>query len=370
MTLAGLLTFGQFPQQWFPQLMVSVVAHPADTTGSVRFLDNETLRGPIPDLVVQAEAVIRRNLAVRAEMGELGRRDVPEIPTELVREAIVNALLHRDYSPTTRGTQVAVNLYPDRLEVRSPGGLFGLSEDDLGQVGASSSRNMALASLLADAYLPHSDELVAENRASGIPAMYRQARAAGLALPRFRSTTTGFTVTIEREPLLGPESRAWIRALGVEPAPGREVALAMLRRGPITESMLRRWGIERTAVKRLLRDLVDNGIAVDTRDSREPRYVLDPTRPTKVVPPTVEPKRGSRRPTRTSPAANETVLMAVRGRRDFTAKDVALLTGLSRPTVVKVLNALIDTHQVEAVGTANSPRRRYRWVGRVEEGES
>jgi ATP-dependent DNA helicase RecG len=75
---------------------------------------------------------------------------VSEYPVEALREAVVNALMHRDYAQVARGTQVQVEMYPDRLLVRNPGGLFGpVSEGELGLEGVSSSRNPVLAALLA-----------------------------------------------------------------------------------------------------------------------------------------------------------------------------------------------------------------------------
>ncbi|MET7417640.1 ATP-binding protein [Dactylosporangium sp. NPDC005555] len=353
LTLAGLLTYGQFPQQFFPQLMVSVVVHSPDPASDIRFLDNQTVRGSIPEMVETTLSVLRRNLAVRAVISDRGGRlDEVEYPLEAVREAVVNALLHRDYSPVTRGTQVQVELFPDRLVVRSPGGLYGgVLVDELGEEGISSSRNAVLASLLADTYLPSSNELVAENRSSGIPAMLAVARSRGLPRPNFRSSISSFVVTMARSELINPEVRRWIAGLHAQlPTPAHEIALAMLRENYLTNEMLRQWGVDRIAAGQVLRDLVDQGLAVKEGGRRYARYVLDPAAGSR-----------AREPDLLS-ALLPDVGEALRRSGEATAGELVALTGLSRTAVLNHLRALTERGEVVAVGAARSPNRRYRWV--------
>ncbi len=352
LTLAGLLTFGEFPQQHFPQLMVSVVVHAPETTSGTRFLDNRTIRGPIPDLVDTALTILRRNLANRANINEFGRTDEVEYPLEAVREALVNALLHRDYSPTTRGTQVQVDLYPDRLTIRSPGGLYGgIHVEDLGEVGVSSSRNATLASLLSDTYLPRRDELVAENRASGIPAMVEATRRRGLPRPSFTSTIARFDVTLRRSELLSPNVREWI----VRVCPHRrtelhELALALMRTGYVTNAMLREYGADRIEAGNVLRDLVDRGLALRENSSRRyAQYVLDPS---------IEGHVG---PEPLFPEMLPSIESVLRSRGAATAAEIAAATGLSRSTVSARLRDLMSAGKVTAEGAPRSPRRSYIW---------
>lgn len=357
LTLAGLLVFGQFPQQFFPQLMVSVVVHSPDSSSGTRFLDNQTVRGPIPEMVETTLAVLRRNLAVRAVISEHGSRvDEIEYPLEAVREAVVNALMHRDYSPVTRGTQVQIELFPDRLVVRSPGGLYGgVIVDELGEEGISSSRNAVLSSLLADTYLPSSNELVAENRSSGIPAMLAVARRRGLPRPSFRSSIASFVVTMARSELLSPEVRRWISRLGAHlPTQAHHLALAMLRDDYLTNEMLRQWGVDRVAAGQVLRDLVDQGLAVKEGGRRYARYVLDPAA-----------SGQSRAPdlfSALSPQSPPDVAEALKARGEATASELVEVTGLSRNAVLNHLRALAKTETIEVVGPAQSPKRRYRWT--------
>lgn len=359
-TLAGLLTFGTYPQQQFPQLMVSMVALPVsdESATETRFLDNVTARGSIPEMVSEVVAAVRRNLMARTSVTGEGRAEQLDYPLAAIREAVVNAVLHRDYSPVTRGTQVQVELHPDRLEVRSPGGLHGaLTEDDLGVQGVSSSRNAVLASLLSDTYLPHSDRLVAENRASGVPAMIEGARRQGLPRPVFTSSVTSFVVTMSRSELLGPSTRRWLTALGrTMPSPTHEIALAMMRTGFATNASLREWGADQATSSRVLRDLVDWGLALKQGGRRYTRYVLDPRLGR-------EPDLFTPIPGLSSGRVGATVESELGRRGSASAAELAAATGLSRVSVLHHLKPLIDRGSVEAIGATRSPRRSYRWLG-------
>lgn len=361
LTMAGLLSFGAYPQQFFPQLMVSVVVYPGDAADRVRFLDNATVRGPIPDMVAETLRMLRRNLAARAVMTDFGRTDRLDYPLEAIREAIVNAVLHRDYSPLTRGTQIQVELYPDRLTVRSPGGLYGdLVPEALGEnERASTSRNALLASLLSDTYLPGSEDLVAENRSTGIPTMIRLARESGLPRPAFTSDIRAFTVTMSRSQLLGREVREWIAELGVPvPTSVHEIALAMLRDGPVTNSMLREWGADLTTASQALRYLVDQGIAIREGSRRYARYVLDPRYADR-------PRQPMLALTAVGDTSRGAAATADHLRRlgSASARELEQATGRTRPTVVGHLNTLVAQGLARAVGASRSPKRRYEWIG-------
>lgn len=260
-SLGGMLALGSFPQEWYPQLMITLIVHEADpgTSGQPRFLDNQQFRGPIPEQVAECVAAVRRNIAARGFVGESGRLDAPDYPLEAVREAVVNAVLHRDYSPVSRGTQITVELHPDHLEVTSPGGIFGpVTVADLGEEGVSSSRNGYLAQLLSDTYLPRSDRVVAENRASGVPAMIRDLLRSGLPQPTFRNHPGRFEVRFARSELFDSVPRE-------RPAEGHgstydAVTTLLRRRGRSTAAELAaQVDRSRPAVLAAVRKLVDQG---------------------------------------------------------------------------------------------------------------
>lgn len=91
----------------------------------MRFSDSENIDGPIPAMVVDAVRAVSRNMRHGAIVKGALREDVPDYPLPAVREAVANALMHRDYSLDGQGTPVLVDLYPDRPEISNPGGLFG-----------------------------------------------------------------------------------------------------------------------------------------------------------------------------------------------------------------------------------------------------
>ncbi len=194
-TLASLMLFGLYPQGNFPQLCITSVVVPGYTIGDTgddgaRFLDNKRIEGTIPEMLEGALIFVQRNMHVKTIISEDGKRvDKPEYPMKAVREIILNALIHRDYSINTENSPIRIILYTDRLEVENPGGLYGrLTIDNLGKVGADT-RNPYIASALEIM-------ISTENRFSGIPTVRHEMAKAGLPEPVFSSSRGVFKVTL------------------------------------------------------------------------------------------------------------------------------------------------------------------------------
>lgn len=195
-TLAGLMTFSKYPQAYFPQLCITAVALPGTTQGVAgsdgeRFIDNKRITGAIPDMLEEAVEFVRINSRTKTIIDEEGhRRDKPEYPVKAVREAILNALVHRDYSIHTENVPIRIEMYRDRMEIINSGGLYGkISVDALGKVRPET-RNAALANML---------ELlkITENRYSGIPTMRTEFLNAGLPIPIFSAVHGEFKVMMK-----------------------------------------------------------------------------------------------------------------------------------------------------------------------------
>jgi ATP-dependent DNA helicase RecG len=288
-SLAGLLTLGVYPQQFFPQLNVTFVVLPSDQAGAVpeggpRFIDNRSLNGPVPWIVSDTVDAIVRNMRVAGTVRGVGREDVYEYPVEALREAIVNAIMHRDYSPPSRGAQVQVEMYPSRLVVRNPGGLFGpVAETELGMEGVTSSRNPVLSALLQEVQLPDSDRVICENRGTGIPTMLEQLRRSGTASVRFSNAISHFTVTFTHAERNVPGGQA--QSPG-ESHPGRgltgrpaEIMALFAGQPELTASdVAQATGLSRAMTQRHLARLVEKGRLVPTAppSSRNRAYRLPP----------------------------------------------------------------------------------------------
>lgn len=195
-TLAGLMTFSKYPQAYFPQLCITAVSLPGTEQGTVgdggeRFIDNRRITGAIPDMLEEAVEFVRKNSRTKTIIDNDGHRaDKPEYPIKAVREAILNALIHRDYSIHTENVPVGIEMYRDRMEITNSGGLYGrISIDALGKVRPET-RNVALTNML---------ELlnVTENRYSGIPTMRREFMNAGLPAPIFSVVHGEFKVIMK-----------------------------------------------------------------------------------------------------------------------------------------------------------------------------
>lgn len=270
-TLAGYLALGVYPQQEFPQLTIDVTVHPAERKSqdpAVRFVDRRVCDGPIPQAIDDAVHTVLRNLRAQRVVSGTQGSDVSELPEEVLREAIANAVMHRDYSSYVRGQQVAVDVYPDRVEVTSPGGFWGDRTKENVAEGRSASRNEDLVRLLTVVPMPDGESTVCENQGSGVPLMISRMRERGLPDPDYSASTIDHVVLrLDRSaPVVVGGTGAEEEILSVL---GIDHALTVRQ---IAEATGRSIG----ALRPLLRDLVERGLIVPTAppQSRKRAYLL------------------------------------------------------------------------------------------------
>lgn len=363
-SLGGLLSLGRFPQEQFPQLMMTFVHYPtvagADLATGERFVDNVVLEGPIPVMVRDALVVLRRNMSRRAVVRGAGREDAWEYPESALREVIVNALVHRDMSPASRGIQSQIEMYPDRLVVRNPGGLFGpVTIDHLGEEGLSSARNGTLMQILEDVPVPGGTRTVCENRGSGIRTMISALRQARMSPPEFRDQIGTFRVTFPNHTLLSDEVVAWISSLGEDGLNDNQcLALALLRDGDTLDNPAyrRATGVDSQVARSELRDLVERRLVMQVGSHRWTRYQLlfERERFAKTLRWQAPPQRADRRQQLLTAMGSEPVSRAELERR----------TGLSAAAVGRWLRVMRVEGLVEPTKDAiRSPNVLYRRTG-------
>ncbi|MFI9449030.1 ATP-binding protein [Amycolatopsis sp. NPDC052450] len=360
LSLAGLLALGEYPQEFFPQLMLTFVHYPTksgpDPRNGTRFIDNVAAEGPIPVMVDEALIALRRNMKRRSTVRGAGRAETYEYPETALREAVVNALVHRDYSGPSQGTQVQVEMYPDRLLIRNPGGLYGsVREENLGVEGTSSARNATLLKILEDTPLPGSDRPICENRGSGIPAMLAAMRDAKLSPPRFADDISTFKATFPNHTLMGEDAVHWIASLDEHGLTDSQChGLAMLFHGETLNNQAYRNAndLDSRVATEELGDLVARGLLVPAGGRRYAHYTLaEDVAPTSTDSPSPPRRRADRR---------EEILDAL-GDDEATRADLVAATGLHDRTMTRWLTVLLRQGLIEATEkNLRSPNVRYR----------
>ncbi|GIV82967.1 MAG: transcriptional regulator [Roseiflexus sp.] len=267
-TNAGLLLFGVEIERWFPQAEVTLVRYQGREMSDA-FL-REDIRDTLPETARRAERWLIEHMRRGSRMIGLEREDWTQFPLGAVREALINALAHRDY--TIRGDSIRVLLFSDRLECYSPGRLPGhVTLQNL--VEERFSRNATLVQALADLGL-------IERLGYGIDRMLRQMADAGLPPPEFRETTAGFLVTLygrtgdDRADAGGADVAAW-RRMGLNE---RQIAalLFLAEHQRITNRDMQELAPDVSAetLRRDLVDLVERGLLLRVGDKRGAYYIL------------------------------------------------------------------------------------------------
>ncbi len=178
-TNAGLLFFGIDPQLYLPQSEVVCVIY-RDEVGAGRYADRKILTGTMQELIDSTEAFLSLHVPVPAEIIGWKREDYPTYSIEALREAVINAVVHRDYSKT--GESIRIFYYSNRIEVHNPGQLLpGITIEQMerGEV-VSKLRNQVLANLLRD--IPGYMERIG----SGIRFMILETQRLGIPRPQFK----------------------------------------------------------------------------------------------------------------------------------------------------------------------------------------
>ena len=266
-TINGILLFGREPQLFLPHSRAIFVKF-ADTTprasgGEFGYGRREEFIGPLPQIIDRAWRVIWEEMGKRSVVQGLKRVEQTEYPSSAVREALVNAVAHRDYRLS--GRSIEIRMYTDRLEITSPGGLPAhITLDNI--VEEHYSRNPRIVNGLYQwGYI--------EELGLGIDRMFEDMLRDGHQPPRFEAKPHRFSVILANARDAVRASQQWEGAMSDRQMKAVEY---LEQKGSITNSDYRELcpHVGAETLRLDLVDLVTRGILLKIGDKRGTRYIL------------------------------------------------------------------------------------------------
>jgi ATP-dependent DNA helicase RecG len=258
LTNGALLLFGKNPQKYYVNLTIRLGRFKTAT----EIIDDQWADGNVFHQLERALTVLQQYVSVRYRIETIEREDVREYPFPALREAVVNALMHRDYFDIANFIQI--NAYDDHLWISNPGGLpDGLTVEDLKRDHKSIGRNPLIARVLRLAGY-------AEEYGTGTLRMVEEMKRAGLPEPEFREEMGGFSVYLYKD--IYTEEK--LSELGLSE---RQIAgvLQTKKLGRITNKKYRELtGLSDEGARTDLGDLVRRGLLESRGKGRSAHYVL------------------------------------------------------------------------------------------------
>ena len=185
-TVAGVLLCCRSPEEWLPNACITATCYRGNDRASGQ-IDTQTITGPLNRQITEAVAFAVRNMRVGAYK-DPARTDLPQYSEAALFEAIVNAVVHRDYS--IRGSRIRLSMFADRFEINSPGGLPNNLTIDSMDV-RQSTRNEALASIfgripVGEIQGSSNRQFFMERRGDGVPIILRETEALSGKIPEYQ----------------------------------------------------------------------------------------------------------------------------------------------------------------------------------------
>ncbi len=273
-TIAGLLLFGREPQRYFFEPHVSIARYRGETVGAEYRLDSRDYYGTVIEAAIAASDYVNEHIQVFSRLlpGKAVRQDVPQYPRFAIREIIINAIVHRDWS--VKGSRVLVKMFADHIEVQSPGPLPPpVTPQNIRQ--EHQLRNPRIAQAFKDHGL-------IEKFGNGIDRIFVEIEAHPYKprLPEFRDTGASVIVTLYGAALPPEEAKVALETVpdhfGLSERQGR--ALEYLQTfGRITRSdYSRMYGVGSTEAYQELSGMLAKGLLIRQGRGRNTCYVLAP----------------------------------------------------------------------------------------------
>jgi ATP-dependent DNA helicase RecG len=262
---AAVLLFSHDPRQYVPGAAVQAVRRAGVGPGPGPTTARTEIAGPLPRLLDEVQGFVEGATGGLEAVVGRRRERLPAYPIAAIREAILNALAHRDYG--LGGATVDVTVWDDRVEIQSPGSLPGhITLDNIRTDHYS--RNRRIMQVLKQLDL-------VEEYGEGVDRMFREMESRLLEPPTFVATSSSVTVTLRNRSPITPDEQAWLAVLGKLDLTGAERrALVLARReGAVTPRLLRT-SVPDLEVEGVLRGAVAKGLLNRVGQRGGARYVL------------------------------------------------------------------------------------------------
>ena len=250
-TNTALLFFGKDPSEHISHHEIRIARFRGTTRSE--FIDSQEIKGTVYKMLNAAESFFLRNTRLANKIVEFKRIDIPEYPFEAIREAVINAIAHRDY--TMHGAPIMVSIFDDRVEVSNPGGLLpGLNIKRL--EGHHATRNEAICKIFHET-------MDMERFGTGIGKMKKLMKEHGLSVPAFEEEGDFFVVRfygpgdkiLDLVPSIPEERQTDLKKLGLNERQIEALRLMVNEKKKITNTIYRE--IFKTSERSALRDLND-----------------------------------------------------------------------------------------------------------------
>lgn len=339
LTIAGALYLLPDPGAVLGKAYVEVFRFPGDGSNYDRRVE---IHGPLPDQVREVTDLVMTELGAENVVLGLRRHELPRIPERVVREAVANAVAHREYE--LHGAPVRIEIRPGSVSVVSPGGFPGMvTEENVRD--AAFARNRAVIRALRAFDL-------AEDEGRGVDVMEDLMKAELLDPPTFRDTGHSVELTLPVRGTVTAEERAWVGEVESRGTiePQDRVLLVHAARGTVLTNSAARSLLhaDREAALKSLQRLRDAGFLVQRGTRGAASYDL---------------AEGFRPPAglRLGKEELKGIVLGLARNGPIKNADVRVHTGLDRVAVLKLLEELVDEGKLERIGERRGTR--YRLVG-------
>jgi ATP-dependent DNA helicase RecG len=272
-TVAAELLFGTDPQEYLPNAVIRILKFDSlrrETGQRQNIVEDIRIEGTLPTMIRDAVTAVRRLLPRHRRLSDTGEFVWdPVLPEDAWLEGIVNAVLHRSYS--LAGDHIRVELFPDRIEITSPGRFPGLADPRHPLSIARFARNPLIARVAIDLG-------IGQELGEGIRRIYEEMQAGGFTEPEYRQTSGTVTLILRAEQAVDPAVMDRLPKHAEDVLGALRESRTPMGTGDIVNSL----SVNRPAVQQALRALRDEGLVEwDGQSPKDPRAtwsIPDPLR--------------------------------------------------------------------------------------------